>query len=57
MPENCGENPSEVWLDTDAKSVDYSTETIQQDLVFCSLLLEGIDDTIYGVSLETFVDV
>jgi len=54
MPEDHGDNLSEVWL---AESVDDGAETVQHDLVFCSLLLEGIDHATHKVNLEMFVGV
>ena len=54
MPEDRGDNLSEVWL---AESVDDGAETVQHDSVFHSLLLEGIDHATHKANLEMFVGV
>ena len=39
------------------KGIDDHTVAIRYDLVFCGLLLEGIDDATYKVDFKTFVDI
>src|ERR1700679_443308 len=45
-PQDCRYNLCEVWLDVNTKGVDDGAKTVKHNLVFCRLLLEGINDSI-----------
>jgi hypothetical protein len=47
----------EIWLDTNAESIDNRTETIEHDLIFRGLLLERIDNAVDETDLEPLVDI
>jgi hypothetical protein len=46
LPQDCRYDLCEVWLDVNTKGVDDGAKTVKHNLVFCRLLLEGINDSI-----------
>ena len=56
-PEDGRDDLGEVGLDADAERVDDGSEAFEHDLVLDRLLLEGIDDAVDELDLQTLVDI